>query len=117
MKTVKFKQWNCVVEKKYYGNGALALLLMESPPDPIDPSPVAKPTVNIVREHYHPNLRDKIKFSEDLPKNQCYIKEYGGNEGAFDALLDAGVIRIPDVPVAIDINGHGDIVILAELVE
>lgn len=73
MKKIKFKNWNCLIEVLMYGNGNIALQLI----DEVDHSPVATATVNI---------------DDDLPINQAYIKDYSENEGMLLALIEAGVV-------------------------
>jgi hypothetical protein len=69
-----FNDWNCVVVKRSYPNGRLALQLI----DEDDGSPVAVATVNI------PDV--------PLGDNQVIIKDWSENEGIYDALYEAGIV-------------------------
>lgn len=75
MTRVRFKQWDCIVQKRQYGNGRPALQLIDAE----DGSPVAWATVNL----------------PDLPAgpNQVFIKDYSENEGMLAALVAAGVVK------------------------
>ena len=43
MKTVKFKEWNCKPVKAFYGNGRIAIQLIDAE----DGEPIATATINI----------------------------------------------------------------------
>ena len=77
MKTVKFKNWICHVEKKQYAMGRPALVLH----DVEDGQVVAKATINI------PDL--------SLVDGQVVIKNYSENEGMLNALIKARVVSHP----------------------
>lgn len=76
METVKFKQWNCTIEKKTYidGNPALMLIGIDLP---VYDNKVAVATTNL----------------EGLNLNEVAIKDYSENEGMYRTLLDAGIIQ------------------------
>jgi hypothetical protein len=112
MKTVKFKNWKCRASlTKYQGNDATAITLVDAE----DESPVATCTVNIVKEHYHPDLHNEITFSGDLPKNQCYIKTWSENNGMIESLMEAGIVK-PEGS-GIDVNGQGAIAVLVDIID
>lgn len=75
MTRVRFKQWDCIVQKRQYGNGRVALQLVDAE----DGSPIVTATVNL----------------PDIPAgpNQVFIKDYAENEGMLAALLAAGVVK------------------------
>jgi hypothetical protein len=75
MTRVRFKNWDCVIQKCEYGNGRPALQLV----DASDGEPIATATVNL----------------PDLPAgpNQVFIKDYSENEGMLKALTEAGVVK------------------------
>lgn len=77
MKTVKFKNWTCSVEKRQYSNGSTALVLN----DVEDGQLVAKASINI----------------PDLPllEGQIVIKNYAENAGMLNALVEAKVVTAP----------------------
>jgi hypothetical protein len=77
MKTVKFKSWDCIVQKGHYSNGRVALQLINA----VDNSPIAKATINI----------PEIALSDD----QVIIKDYAENEGMLQALFQADIITPP----------------------
>lgn len=72
-KTVKFRDWNCVVVKREYDNGRPALQLIDAE----DGSPIARATVNL------PDV--------ELGPNQVIVKSYSENEGMLEALVAADV--------------------------
>jgi hypothetical protein len=75
MKTVKFKQWRCIVEQyNYRDNNRTALELVDS----ITGEPIATATVNLPRFMLEPN--------------EVIIKDYSENEGMYQALYEAGII-------------------------
>lgn len=74
MTRVRFRDWDCLVQKRQYDNGRVALQLV----DVEDGSPIAKATVNL------PDV--------PLGKNQVAIKDWSENEGMLDALVAASVI-------------------------
>lgn len=75
MKTVRFKHWDCVVEKTRYGNGRPALVLN----DARNGEQIAVATVNL----------------PDVPvgRNEVFIKDYSDNEGMLAVLEAAGVVK------------------------
>ncbi len=75
MTRVHFRHWVCVIRKCEYGNGRVALKLVDAE----DGSPIATATVNL------PDV--------PLGKNQVLIKNYSENEGMLDALVAAGVVK------------------------
>ena len=75
MTSVRFKQWDCTVQKRQYGNGRVALQLLDAE----DGSPIATATVNLP--------------DEPLGKNLVFIKDYGENTGILDALISVGVVK------------------------
>jgi len=74
MKTIRFKDWDCVVEKGKYGNGRPALILNDSRTG----KQVAVATVNL------PDV--------EADRNEVFIKDYSENEGMLRALVDARVV-------------------------
>ncbi|WP_205679000.1 hypothetical protein [Aquisphaera insulae] len=75
MSRVRFKSWDCLVQKRQYGNGRPALQLIDAD----DGSPIATATVNL------PDV--------PLGKNQVAIKDYGENAGMLKALAEAGIVK------------------------
>lgn len=75
MTRVRFKSWDCIVQKRQYGNGRTALELVDAE----DGSPIAKATVNL------PDVA--------LGRNQVLVKSYSENEGMLEALVAAGVVK------------------------
>ena len=73
MYKVKFKDWDCYVQKTKYFDGNTALVLI----DQEDSTPVAVATIN------HPLLE----------KNEVGIKNYSENTGMLEALEDAGIVQ------------------------
>lgn len=73
---VKFKQWDCTIEKAQYGNGRIALRLM-STDAPWEPIAVA--TVNVV--------------DDDTQPDEVVIKYFSENEGMYQTLLNADKIN------------------------
>lgn len=71
---IQFKQWNCTILKRKYGNGRPAVQLMDAE----DGSPVATATINL------PDVK--------LQENEVIIKDYSENEGMYNALTSAGII-------------------------
>lgn len=82
---VKFKEWDCNMEKRTYYNGRLALQLTDTE----DGSPIATATVNI------PEI--------DLNEGEVLIKDYSENEGMFATLEAAGIVKATRQVVA---SGH-----------
>ncbi len=72
MTRVRFRDFDCTVQKRQYGNGRVALSLVD------EEGPVATATVNL------PGVK--------LEPNQVAIKDYGENEGMLSALITAGVV-------------------------
>ena len=75
MKTVTFKEWDCVVEESTYFDGRVALLLNDAK----DGSRIAVATVNIPEV---PIETDDIIF----------IKDYAENKGMLQVLTEAGIV-------------------------
>lgn len=75
MTRVRFKGWDCIVEKRQYENGRPALQLIDAE----DGSPIATATVNL------PDV--------PLGKNEVAIKDWSENEGMLAALTEAGVVK------------------------
>jgi hypothetical protein len=75
---VKFKQWNCTLNRSRYMNGRLALYLTTP-----NEGRIAICTTNL------PN--------EPLAPDEVFIKDYSENEGMLDALAHAGVISAPPI--------------------
>lgn len=72
MLEVRFNNWVCNVEKARYGNGNMALRLVEVGSH----EPIATCTVNL----------------EPLPDGLIAVKDYSENEGMFKALKSSGLI-------------------------
>jgi len=75
MTRVRFRDFDCIVQRRQYGNGRPALELVDAE----DGSPIAKATVNLP--------------DTPLGKNQVFIKNYAENEGMLEALVAAGVVK------------------------
>lgn len=73
---VQFKQWLCSIQKLQYGNGRIALKLMDS--HDFYGAPIAVATVNVI--------------DDDTQPDEVVIKDYSENEGMYQALLDADII-------------------------
>lgn len=73
MTRVRFRDFDCMVQKRYYSNGRVALTLVD------EEGPVATATVNL------PAVK--------LGPNQVAIKSYAENEGLLEALVAAGVVK------------------------
>ena len=76
MKTIRFRHWDCLVEKTTYRNGRPALILN----DVHSGEQIAVATVNL------PNV--------PAGRNDVFIKDYSENEGMLAALQSAGVVRV-----------------------
>jgi len=74
---VKFKDWDCSLQRSTYRNGRIALQLN----DITDGMPVATATVNV----------PEITIADD----EVIIKNYAENEGMSAALMNAGIISFP----------------------
>ena len=70
---IKFKKYNCEVQIEKYAQGSHVIVLV----DAHDGSPVAVATVNI----------------DGLGPNEIAIKDYSENDGMYQALLNAKVIK------------------------
>lgn len=79
MKTIKFKEWTCVLEYAEYGNRRTAISLIGAPGTEYEGQPIAVATVNLP--------------DEELAEGNVFIKDYSENEGIYDCLIDAGVIE------------------------
>lgn len=75
MTKVRFKDWDCIVQKPQYENGRPALQLVDAE----DGSPIAEATVNL----------------PDVPAgpNQVFVKDWSENEGMLRVLTEAGVLK------------------------
>lgn len=73
MKTVKFKQWDCIIEFKEYANGGKCLQLVNIN----DGEPIATATTWI----------------EGLNPDEIAVKDYSENEGMYEALREANIIH------------------------
>jgi hypothetical protein len=75
MKQVRFRDWDWTVEKLHYGNGRVALQLI----DAVDGEPIATATVNL----------------PDIPAepDEVFIRDFSENEGMLAALAQAGVVQ------------------------
>jgi len=73
MYKVKFKDWDCYVQKTKYFDGNTALILL----DQEDHVPVATATIN-----HH-----------SLDKDEVAIKNYSENTGMLKALENAGIVQ------------------------
>lgn len=73
--TVKFQQWYCAVARAQYLNKVPALLLVDTRTG----EHVARATVNI------PGAKPK--------PNHVFIKNWSENEGMYESLVEAGVIK------------------------
>lgn len=74
-RNVKFKQWNCVVEKRKYENGRPAIVLNDKETQ----QRIAIATINI------PEI--------NLLPDEVLIKDYSENEGMMDILTKAEIIK------------------------
>ncbi len=72
---MNFKNYDCTLKWGVNNNGRLTLDLVDSK----DGSPIATATANAV--------------DSDLTTGEIIIKNYSENEGMYDALLAAGIIR------------------------
>lgn len=95
---VKFMQWECYVEKKYYNNNQIALSLTH-PED----GPIATATVN---------LGTSIS-NDDINNNYTYIKTWSENEGILEALFEAGIIELTNKAVCV--NSFGSMAVLVKV--
>lgn len=77
MITVKFKRWNCRIERGTYNNGRIALELVDIKND----EPVLVATLNIPEAI--------------IMKDEVIIKNYGENEGVLEVLIQANIISAP----------------------
>lgn len=75
MTRVHFRHWVCLIQKCEYGNGRMALKLVDAE----DGSPIATATVNLP--------------DQPLGKNRVAIKDWSENEGMLKALIEAGVVK------------------------
>jgi hypothetical protein len=73
MTRVRFLNTDCTIQKRQYGNGRVALSLID------EEGPVATATVNLP--------------TATLDRNQVLIKSYAENEGLLEALVAAGVVK------------------------
>lgn len=75
MKTIKFKQWSCLIEKQMYRAGGPALHLVSAK----DGEPIATATV----------------WVPGIPTGCVAIKNYSENEGMLQAFISAGIVGEP----------------------
>ena len=73
MTQVRFRDTDCTVQKRQYGNGRVALILVD------EEGPVATATVNL------PGVK--------LEPNQVLVKDWSENAGLLAALVAAGVVQ------------------------
>lgn len=82
-KQIKFKSWNCKLEKTQYRNGRTALELVAFENDEeneiYEGEPIATCTVNI------PDI--------ELEADEVCIKNYSENEGMLEILVNAGIVK------------------------
>ena len=79
MMKVKFKEWDCNVVLAKYGNGRIAIQLLE-----VDThQPIATATLNV------PSSACPIEEDEVI------VKDYAENQGMLNCLVDAGVVSPP----------------------
>ena len=76
-KAIKFKKWNCLIEKGKYNNGRIALSFVNKR----NGEDIIVATVNI------PEVR--------IAKDEVIIKNYSENEGVLEILMQAGIISEP----------------------
>lgn len=74
---VKFKRYNCVIEKLAYRNDRIALELI----DEKNGEPVLVATVNILKE--------------TINTDEVIIKNYSENEGILEVLIRRGILSFP----------------------
>jgi hypothetical protein len=72
---VRFRGWDCIIQKQRYENGRPALRLVDAE----DGSPIATATVNLPEVPAAPN--------------QVFIKDHSENGGLLAALTGAGVVK------------------------
>lgn len=77
MADIKFKKWDCRLEKGVYNNGRIALELVNVKND----EPVLVATVNV------PEV--------DIEKDEVVIKNYSENEGILEVMVKAKIISEP----------------------
>ena len=77
MTDVKFKKWDCTVAFAKYGNGRLAIQLM----DAFTGEVIAVASVNLP--------------DEPMEADEIAIKDYSENEGMLEALMKAKVVSAP----------------------
>ena len=82
MQKVKFKHWNCLVQKAEYENGRLALILIG---DNNRQETITVATVNL------PN--------KPIADGYVFVKDYSENEGILDALVAGNVVRDTGITV------------------
>lgn len=75
---VRFNGWNCIVSKRTYPNGRVALQLIDAE----DGCPIATCTINL------PDT--ELEDSDDI-----IVKDYSENEGIYVSLRSAGIISEP----------------------
>ena len=72
MKTVKFKQWDCIIEVVNYAYGGKCIKLIDSN----DHEPIATAT----------------SWIPDTNEDELAIKDYSENQGMYKCLLEADII-------------------------
>jgi len=75
MTTVRFREWECKVERLKYSNGRTALVLI----DARNQEEVAVATINLP--------------DQPLEPGQVFIKDYSENAGMLAALEQAGIVK------------------------
>lgn len=80
-KTIEFSGYTCRIMWGKYGNGRLALQLL----DDEDWSPVAVASVNLPDVYMAPD--------------EMAVKDWSENEGMLDALMEAGIVEKPHAMV------------------
>ena len=78
MITVKFMEWNCIVNFKSYSNGRTAIQLLSNNEDQ---DLIAVASVNLA--------------DVSMEKDEIAIKDYSENEGMLHCLVKAGIVSQP----------------------
>jgi hypothetical protein len=87
-KTVKFKEWNCLLKFGQYENGRIAIELMNADPIKEDWGEMAPNTERIAVATV--NVPDV-----DLKDNEIVVKDYSENDGMLAALIHGCVVHMP----------------------
>lgn len=100
MNKVKFKSWNCIVEKSTYRHdGSISLSLVDAE----DGQPVATASTYL----------EDFPIADDYKSDHCWIKTWSENNGIVQALQLAGVIDVTGTTQVV--NPFGDYAILAKV--